>query len=189
VRVFGCRAAGLLVVAVLAAATVLAQDVVVDGERITADDIDQRTRFDQLAAHKLPSREQVIDELRDEALWVREARRYGLDISDRDIDNAYANMAGRMHLTAEQLTQALSHQGVDARTLKRKIRAEIARQQLRRSKPNQDQPMPPPSTGPRLRDPGPSLDGPDWCVHCPRQSDVGGPLARRMADGRVQRPA
>jgi peptidyl-prolyl cis-trans isomerase SurA len=43
-------------------------------------------------------------------------------------------MSRRMHLTAEQLTQALAHAGVDAQTLKARIRADIAWQQIVRGK-------------------------------------------------------
>jgi peptidyl-prolyl cis-trans isomerase SurA len=130
----GCWAAGLLAAAIVAMATASAQDVVVNNERIAAEDIDQRSRLDQLARHKAPSREQVIDELKNEALTLREARRRGIDIPDADVDQTYARMAARMDLTAEQLTQALAHQGVNARTLKEKIRADLARMRSHQGK-------------------------------------------------------
>jgi hypothetical protein len=40
-----------------------------------------------------------------------------------------------MHLTADRLTRALAQQGIDARTLKRSIRADLARKQLLRLGP------------------------------------------------------
>ena len=50
-------------------------------------------------------------------------RRYKIDLTDKDVDEQYADMAKRMHLTADQLTQTLGQNGVDAKTLKAKILA------------------------------------------------------------------
>jgi hypothetical protein len=49
-------------------------DATVYGEAITTLDIEQRTKFTELATTKVPSRQQVIDELRKEKLKVREAK-------------------------------------------------------------------------------------------------------------------
>jgi hypothetical protein len=171
VRVRGCRAAGLLAVAIFAAAGAFAQDLVFEGERITADDIDQRSKFDQLATHKAPPREQVIDELRREALALGEARRYGIEVVDAEVEQVYANMAARMHMTAEQLTAALVRQGVDARTLKRKIRADLAWAQFVRGRHGLV-----PSTDPGLRigpstRPDPPTD-PRRCLPCFPDNDA-----------------
>jgi peptidyl-prolyl cis-trans isomerase SurA len=108
--------------------------VIVNGAPITTYDIEQRTKFNPLSTHKTPDRQAVIEELIDEKLKVQVGDRYKLEISDGDVDNAYANMAKRMRLTAEQLTGALNHAGVDARTLKARIRADIAWQQIVRGK-------------------------------------------------------
>ncbi len=114
----------------------LAQQVVVivNGAPITTYDIEQRTKFNTLSAHKTPSRQEVIEELIDEKLKVQAGERYKLEVSDGDVDNAYGNMARRMHLTSEQLTGALSHAGVDAGTLKARIKADIAWQQIVRGR-------------------------------------------------------
>ena len=164
--------AAALFAAVVMAGVASAQDIVVDGETITADDIDQRSRFDQLATHKMPSREQVIDELRAELHDIHEASKLGLIPSASDVDTAYANMAARMHLTADQLTKALVQQGIDARTLKQRIRADIVRQQHLRSLglPPMRSPREP---VPRLFDLGPSPAGPRWCRGCVQVSDAG----------------
>jgi peptidyl-prolyl cis-trans isomerase SurA len=108
--------------------------VIVNGAPITTYDIEQRTKFNTLSTHKTPDRQAVIEELIDEKLKVQVGERYKLEISDGDVDNAYANMARRMRLTPEQLTGALNHAGVDARTLKGRIRADIAWQQIVRGK-------------------------------------------------------
>jgi parvulin-like peptidyl-prolyl isomerase len=119
---------------------------VVDGEPITAADVEQRTRFDQLAKHREPSRQEVIEELTDEKLKLQHTRKSGIDVADSEVDAAYARMAKRMNLTPEQLTAALAHAGVDATTLRHRIRADIAWRQYVRGAPRPIRPddAPPP---------------------------------------------
>jgi peptidyl-prolyl cis-trans isomerase SurA len=114
----------------------LAQHVVlvVNGEIITDYDIDQRAKFDTLSSHKTPARQDVIEELIDDKLKVQIARRYKLDITDADVDSSYADMAKRMHLTSDQLTQTLAHDGIDAKTLKARVRADLSWQYIIRGK-------------------------------------------------------
>jgi hypothetical protein len=60
--------------------------VMVNGEPITAYDIDQRAKFNQLTTHKAPVRQEVIDELIDEKLKIKEGRRWGIEVPDSDIN-------------------------------------------------------------------------------------------------------
>lgn len=108
--------------------------VVVNGEPITALDIEQRTKLTQLSTHKAPARQDVIEELITEKLKVREAKRLGLDISNAEVDGAYASMASRMRFTPEQLTQQLAKSGVNVGTLKHRIKADLAWPQLVRGR-------------------------------------------------------
>jgi peptidyl-prolyl cis-trans isomerase SurA len=108
--------------------------VIVNGTPITTYDIEQRMRFDKLASHKEPSRQDVIQELIDEKLKIQVGRRYKLEVEDGQVETAYASMAQRMHLSPSQLTTALAQQSIDAQTLKAKIRADIAWQQIVRGK-------------------------------------------------------
>jgi peptidyl-prolyl cis-trans isomerase SurA len=108
--------------------------VIVNGEPITAFDIEQRSKLSQLSTHKAPPRQEVLDELITETLKVKEGKKWGLEVSDSEVDSAYANMASRMRLTADQLTQLLAKSGVYAATLKRRIRADIAWPQLVRGR-------------------------------------------------------
>ncbi len=108
--------------------------VIVNGAPITTYDIEQRTRFEVLATHKTPARQDVIQELIDEKLKVQVGRRYKLEVEDNQVETAYANMAQRMHLSGDQLTTALKQQNIDSQTLKSKIRADIAWQQIVRGK-------------------------------------------------------
>src|SRR5690349_2580401 len=52
---------------------------VVNGEPITALDVESRTKFTVLTTHKQPARPDVINELIDEKLKVREGKRWGIE--------------------------------------------------------------------------------------------------------------
>jgi len=108
--------------------------VMVNGEPITTYDIEQRTKFMQLTAHKNPSRQEVIEDLINEKLKVQIGKRYKLEITDTEVDNTYADMARRMRMTSDQMTKALAQGGVDAATMKSRIRADISWQQIVRGK-------------------------------------------------------
>jgi len=108
--------------------------VIVNGEPITALDVDQRSKLGQLSTHKVPARQEVLDELINEKLKLREAKKFGLDVSASEVDTAYASMAGRMRFTADQLTQQLAKSGVNASTLKARIKADIAWSQIVRGR-------------------------------------------------------
>jgi peptidyl-prolyl cis-trans isomerase SurA len=121
-------AAAFVAVAMASSSRALAQPValVVNGEAITDDDIEQRTKFNQLANHKEPSRREIIEDVIDDRLKVQAARAHKIDITDKDVDAQYAEMAKRMHLTADELTQTLGQAGVDAQSLKAKILADLS---------------------------------------------------------------
>ena len=122
--------------AIVAPSPALAQHVVlvVNGEVITDYDIEQRTKFNTLSNHKTPGRQDVIEELIDEKLKVQIGRRYKMEIPDSDVDSSYADMAKRMHMTSDQLTQTLTQGGVDSKTLKARIRADTSWQYIIRGK-------------------------------------------------------
>lgn len=126
--------AALMVLA--AGGSAFAQSVVVfvNGDPITAIDIEQRSRFMVLTGQKQPSRQEVLDQLIDEALKVREGRRWGMEASNADVDSNFSGMARRMGQSAEQLTQTLAQKGINAGTLKARIKADIVWQQLVRGR-------------------------------------------------------
>jgi len=122
-------AATLTASALLAAPTAArCQTVVllVDGEPITSLDIDQRAKFIEMSTHKKPARQEVIDNLIDEALEVREANRYTIAPSDSDVNEAFNNIAHNMGVDGEKLAQMLTAGGASAETLKSRLRAQIA---------------------------------------------------------------
>ncbi|WP_315832345.1 SurA N-terminal domain-containing protein [Bradyrhizobium prioriisuperbiae] len=103
-----------------------AQSVVlmVNGEPITGFDIEQRGKLDALSTHKTPPREQIINELIDDKVKLKEAKKYGIDPTASEVDAMYASMGARMRLNADQLTAVLGRQGVRPETMKSKMKAD-----------------------------------------------------------------
>jgi peptidyl-prolyl cis-trans isomerase SurA len=99
--------------------------VMVNGEPITNYDIEQRSKLNFLTTHKPASRQEVIDELIDEKVKIKEGKKFGVDPTASDIDQSYAAMSGRMRITPEQLTKSLESQGIRPDTLKARIKAEM----------------------------------------------------------------
>lgn len=99
--------------------------VMVNGDPITDFDIDQRSKLDFISTHKQPNRQEVIDELINEKIKIKEAKKFGVDPSGSDVDDAYGQMSQRMRITPDQLTASLEKQGIRADTLKQKIKADL----------------------------------------------------------------
>jgi peptidyl-prolyl cis-trans isomerase SurA len=97
----------------------------INGEPITAMDIEQRTKLNFLTTRKQMPRQEVLDELTNEKVKLKEAKRFGVDPSVSDVDQAYASMSQRMRLSPEQLTKTLEGQGVRPETLKARLKAEM----------------------------------------------------------------
>ena len=70
----------------------LAQSVVVmvNGEPITNFDIEQRTKLTALTTHKQPARQDVINELINEKVKIKEGKKFGVDPTSTDVDQSYA---------------------------------------------------------------------------------------------------
>jgi peptidyl-prolyl cis-trans isomerase SurA len=99
--------------------------VMVNGEPITNYDIEQRSKLIALSTHKPPARQDVINELIDEKVKIKEAKKYSVDPTGSDVDQAYGTMSSRMHITADQLTKTLEAQGIRPDTMKQRLRAEM----------------------------------------------------------------
>jgi peptidyl-prolyl cis-trans isomerase SurA len=97
----------------------------VTGEPITNYDIEQRTKLNFLTTRKAMARQEVIDELINEKVKVKEAKKFGVDPSASDIDQSYGEMAGRMRISNDQLTKSLESQGIRPETLKARLKAEM----------------------------------------------------------------
>lgn len=99
--------------------------VMVNGEPITNFDIEQRAKLNALTGGKTPDRKTVLDDLIDEKLKIKEAKKFGVDPTANDIEQSYGGMAQRMRLNNDQLTKVLESKGIRPDTLKQRIRADM----------------------------------------------------------------
>lgn len=128
----GLALAGLAMIAALPAA---AEGIkaVVNGEPVTANEVQQRARFLHLIQRDLPNatvETNALEELIDEKLRFQEAKRRKLTISESQVEGALANIAARVHLTPAQLVAGLQQAGVDPATLRNRLRGQIIFQQM-----------------------------------------------------------
>jgi peptidyl-prolyl cis-trans isomerase SurA len=121
-------AAAFLVAACVFATPARAQTVavMVNGEPITALDIEQRSKFMQMSTHKPPARQEVIDGLIDEMLEIREAKKFGIEVPQSDVDEAYAGVGTRMGVDTQKLNEIMTKGGASPETLKHKLKADYA---------------------------------------------------------------
>jgi len=115
-------ACGMILPAPAQAQTVV---VMVNGEPITDFDIEQRTKLDTLSTHKQPARQDVINELIDEKVKIKEAKKFGVDPTSSDMDQTYAQVSQRMRITPDQLTASLEKQGIRPDTLRQKLKTDL----------------------------------------------------------------
>jgi peptidyl-prolyl cis-trans isomerase SurA len=118
----------LVAATVLAASAAHAQQVVafVNGEPVTTLDVEHRSKFLLLTTKKQPTTKEVMDSLIDDILEVREAKRFGIEVPDEEVNKNYNGVATRMGLDAPKLTDILAKDGASADTLKRRLRAQMA---------------------------------------------------------------
>src|SRR5436190_16363429 len=99
-RVWSLAAGCAVVLAVLAGGVspLPAQSIacMVNGEPITSLDIEQRTKLNFLTTRKQMPRQEVLDELTNEKVKLKEAKKYGVDPGASDVDQAYSGMSQRM---------------------------------------------------------------------------------------------
>lgn len=108
--------------------------VIVNGDPITNYDVEQRTKLVQASTHKVPARKEVLEELIDEKIKVQLLKRYQIEGIEKDVDNAFTNMARRMRATPKEFTEQLNKQGIQAETIKARIRAELVWGQIIRGR-------------------------------------------------------
>lgn len=107
--------------------------VVVNGEPVTTNEINQRARFLRLVQRDLSGEQlvkQATEELVEERLKAQEAKRMKLAVNEQQVDAAIAQIAQRVKLSPDQLRMALGQQGIDFGTLRGRIRSQVMWQQL-----------------------------------------------------------
>jgi peptidyl-prolyl cis-trans isomerase SurA len=129
-------AALLLLALALGAAPARAQVIMamVNGDPITAFDVEQRVKLVKLTEHKDVTQKQALELLIDERAKIKEGKRFGLEMSKSDVDEQFDGMAKRMKIPPEQLAKALEQQGIRPESLKARIKADYIWQQLVRGR-------------------------------------------------------
>lgn len=105
-----------------------AQSIVafVNGEPITSLDVDQRMRLLEAFNRKRATRKEAIDELIDEKVKLRQARRLDIQVSDAQVERLFATMAQRTGGNTSSFNAALQQAGISPSSFKTKLRADIA---------------------------------------------------------------
>ncbi len=103
--------------------------VLVNEVPVTDYDISQRQKLMALGGTKT-STKLATDELIDDTLEMYEAKKRGINVSDAQVNNAFGSIAQNLKLSPAQLTQALASRGIDAATLKQRLRAQLTWQIL-----------------------------------------------------------
>jgi peptidyl-prolyl cis-trans isomerase SurA len=132
-----CIAAAALAAAMLTALPMRGHAqvaAVVNGDPVTTFDVEQRMKLTAMTSPKPTTKQQVLEELIDEKLKIQLIRRFSIEGMDKDVDNAFANMARRMKTTPQGLTEILAKSGITPATLKQRIRAEITWNQIIRGR-------------------------------------------------------
>jgi len=94
---------------------------VVNGEPITTLDIAQRIKLTEVATHKVPSRQEALDDLIDEKLKLQIAKHYAVDIGEKDLNSTLAGMAQRAGYTTEQFSKMLAQSGISVAAFKEDV--------------------------------------------------------------------
>ncbi len=137
---------GVSVAAFMNASGANAQDVlriaaVVNDKVISVRDLAARTHFIVISSD-LPNTPQthrrlwprVLDGLIDETLKLEEAERFGIEVSERDLDNAKSILERRNKIPTGSFESFLRQQGIDIESALNQMRAEIAWSKLVRQR-------------------------------------------------------
>jgi peptidyl-prolyl cis-trans isomerase SurA len=106
---------------------------VVNGAPITDYQINQRALFMRLERRGNSNSDRLNlarEQLITEALQLQEADRLNIVVSDTDVDRAYERVAASVQVSVGRLTELLNAGGVNSTTLKDRLRAQLAWQQV-----------------------------------------------------------
>ena len=115
--------------------------VLVNDDPISDYDIDQRTRFLAITEQSQPSpelKQKAVDMLIDERLQMQEGRRQAVTPDDEEVNKILGDMAKKNNLDVDGLAIALGKAGVNIKTLKDRIRAQLVWQETVRKKFRRD---------------------------------------------------
>lgn len=106
---------------------------VINGDIVSILDLNMRARM-AIIGSDLPNTAeqtrriapQVLRRLIEESLLIREAERLSINITEEQIDEAYAQVATQNKFTSEQLDESLRRQGILPSAMRDQIKAQIA---------------------------------------------------------------
>ncbi|WP_299644213.1 SurA N-terminal domain-containing protein [Devosia sp.] len=105
-----------------------ATKVTVNGVPISDIEIAQRTKL--LALEGGGGTKKAQDQLIDEQLQLQEAKRMNIVISDAQVDDAFTTVARNIKVSTDKLREILLQNGVSIDTMKARLRAALAWQQV-----------------------------------------------------------
>ena len=100
--------------------------VIVNDQPITGYDISQRTRLNKILGKRGLSRKDILKELIDDVIQISAAKQNKVNIDDKRIDAAIANMASSTGSSPGRLRAQLKKQGVAFSSLKQQVKASLA---------------------------------------------------------------
>ncbi|WP_029042748.1 peptidylprolyl isomerase [Cucumibacter marinus] len=107
--------------------------VVVNGQPISDAEINQRAglmRLERRGSSNAQRRSMAQDELINEALQLQEAEKLGIKITSSKVDEIYERVATNMGLSSGRLSDVLRSNGVNEMTLRSRLKAQVAWQQV-----------------------------------------------------------
>jgi peptidyl-prolyl cis-trans isomerase SurA len=107
-------------------------------EPITEDDVDQRTKLDLLLTQKQVSREEAIKGVSMDLHRTARAKIAGLLPDDALVDKAFADLCSRRGVAPSDLMKTLEEKGIRLDTLRKRLRADVARERLARMQCRRD---------------------------------------------------
>lgn len=128
VRTLGAFLIGLLMLAGSAVPALAAVKATVNGVSITDVQISQRLGLFKLEGKS--GQKAALQELVDEQVMVQEAKRLGINVTDAMVEEAVLTVARNIKVSRDKLGQMLSQQGVNIDTLKDRLRANLAWNQV-----------------------------------------------------------
>jgi peptidyl-prolyl cis-trans isomerase SurA len=105
-----------------------ATKVTVNGVPISDIEIAQRTKL--LALEGGGGTKKAMEQLIDEQLQLQEAKRMNIVISDQQVEDAFQQVARNIKVSTDKLNQILQQAGVSRDTMRARLRAAIAWQQV-----------------------------------------------------------
>jgi peptidyl-prolyl cis-trans isomerase SurA len=97
----------------------------VNGEPITALDVENRSRVIEAFERRKPSRKEALEDLIEQKVKLHQARRLGIGISDAEVERAMATIARNSGRSAAELQAALQQAGINTTAFKTKLRIDI----------------------------------------------------------------